>query len=664
MIKLINRLLLLTGIVAIVSCGKKIIEKQIVERPNFLCITFEDASPYGLSCYGNPDFKTHTIDSLAKRGILYTNAFSTAPHCSPARSTLITGSFATTYGMDVHREDYETPQHIFYSEILRKHGYFCTNNTKTDYNTILNDKSFWDECGVNATYWSKQRKPNQPFFAVFNASATHMGRMRTIITKDRGRYKKMGINPETIQLPNYVPDLPDVRSDLAVHLESYKGVDLWLRTFLNDLKQRGLAENTIIFFYSDHGGCLPRGKGFPFESGLKVPYIVHVPEKWQKIYGIKQSIIEDRLIGFEDFAPTVLNLAGIEIPGFMQGHPFLGPESDKEKQYQFGFRTNQENYHYDPSRTVRDGKYKYIRNYIPHKPFALRNLYQWGMPANLAWDNYVLSGACNNETWLQPFKPKTSEMLFDLDKDPNELNNLADNPIYSNKLIELRTAVSKHIRETKDLGFFFRGGRKKEEGLYKWVRKTNFPLEEMYDAAEKASMPTLRDIPYLTKLLSNKHADIRYWGAVGFNTLASRGDIKEVPLVLKNVVKDSVIQVSTMAAEALCYISEDDKALSLLFERFKNNDNTAYSALETLTWYPKQKKRVATLAGKLENLLAENEKNKDDRMSIYLKIRSLMVNIGKLPVKDLYPESHKEKGRLLNIKSRQFQYPEGVILYE
>lgn len=656
-----NYSVLVLILLILTSCNKNPKIEQPIEKPNFIWITFEDASAYGFSCYGNIDIQTPTLDSLALKGIKYVNASSTAPHCSAARSSLITGSFATTYGMDVHREAYETPSNIFYPEYLRQNGYFCTNNDKTDYNTTLNNDDFWDENGPNASYWSDKRKPNQPFFAVFNTTATHMGRMRTITTEGRGLYDELGIDPTNIKLPSHVPDLPDVRSDLAVHLESYLGVDAWLATFLKDLKLRGLEEDTIIFFYSDHGGTLPRGKGFPFESGLNIPLIVHVPEKWAKTYGVKQGVIEERLVGFEDFAPTVLNLAGIEIPDFMQGTPFLGADTSVEKSYQFGFRTNQENYHYDPSRTVSDGKYKYIRNYIPHKPFALRNLYQWGLPANLAWDEYVLSGKCTNEEWLQPFKPKASEMLFDLEKDPNELNNLANNSNFKNKLIELRTAVSRHIRESKDLGFFVRGLRKKEGGLYNWVNETNFPIEDMYVAVEKASMPTLEDVDYLSTLLSNKHPEMRYWGAVGFNTLASRGQLENAPLALENAMKDPTTEVSTMAAEALCYISDNDEALSILFERFKDNDNPAYSALETLTWYPKQKIKVDAYADKLESLLAENEKNADDRMSIYLKIRSLLVNLHRIPVLDLYPVSHKEQGKLLNKKSRQFKYPEGML---
>ncbi|MFB9056884.1 sulfatase-like hydrolase/transferase [Mariniflexile ostreae] len=655
---------LLIFFLILISCNNKTEKEQPLGKPNFLWITFEDSSPYGFSCYGNTDFKTSTTDSLALKGIQYTNACSTAPHCSPARSTLITGSFATTYGMDVHREQYETPSDIFYTEYLKEAGYFLANNDKTDYNSTINHQNLWDESGRNASYWSEKRKPNQPFFAVFNTAATHMGRMRTITTEGRGNYDELGINPETITLPGHVPDLPAVRSDLAVHLESYIGVDAWLATFLKDLKQRGLDENTIIFFYSDHGGTLPRGKGFPFESGLKVPLIVHFPEKWQKHYGIEQGVSENRLVGFEDFAPTILNLAGIKIPDFMQGKPFLGPNSAKEKTYQFGFRTNQENYHYDPSRTASDGKFKYIRNYIPHKPFALRNLYQWGMPANLAWDDYVISGKCTDEKWLQPFKPKTSEMLFDLEKDPDELNNLAYNTNYGEKLIELRTAVSNHIRKSKDLGLFVRGLRKKEGGLYKWVKETDFPLEDLYVAAETASMPTIEDVPYLSDILSSPHPEIRYWGAVGFNTLASRGQLQDAPLPLKKAMKDPTNQVSTMAAEALCYISDNDEALSILFERFKNNDNPAYSALETLTWYPEQKKKLERYADKLEILLAENEKNADDRMSVYLKIRSLLVNLGRIPVLDLYPESDKERGKKLSIKSRQFVYPDGILSSE
>lgn len=655
-----GKFILLTGFL-IYSLGGRAGSKAGVlapPKPNILWVTFEDASPYGFSCYGNKAFKTPTVDSLSKKGILFTNAYSTAPHCSPSRSTLITGAFATTYGMDIHREDYETPDNIFYPSILRANGYYCTNNKKTDYNSKVNDRELWDESGDNATYNSNKRGKDQPFFAVFNATASHMSRVRTITTKGRGRFKALGISPEKLILPKYVPDLPEVRSDFAVHLESYIETDEWLNSFLVDLKQRNLDENTIVFFFSDHGGCLPRGKGYPYESGLKVPLIVYIPPKWQKEFNVQEGSVNKNLVGFEDFAPTVLAMAGIKAPGSMQGSPFLGPHPLKKKAYQFCFRSNQENYHYDPCRTATDGKFKYIRNYHPYKPFALRNLYQSGMPANLGWDDYVLSGKCTNKDWLEQYQPKGPEMLFDLEKDPDELHNLAGSPAYDGKLKELRKAVAGHIRASRDLGLFYRDIRlEKAGGLYRWVRDNNFPLEKMYTAAEKASMPTLKDTSYFNALLKSKYAELRYWGAVGYVTLASNHQIKSCPQGLFLSMSDSHFAVAITAAEAIFRVSKDEKALAYIFNRFSENDNFAYSALESFTLDPKYKQRVVNYASKLKELLISSSLNMEDRMSVHTKVRSLLVNVGVLPVEQLYPEKEKEEGEKINKKDWSKQYP-------
>ena len=339
--------------------------EEVQSRPNILWLTLEDTSEYQFGCYGNTDINTPTIDMLATKGIRFINASSTAPHCSPARSTLITGCYATTFGMDVHREDYETPSDIFYTRYLREAGYYCTNNSKTDYNTTIDDKSLWDECGREATYNSTSRKPGQPFFSVFNTEATHMGRIRSITLEGRRDFKALGIDPETIKIPGHVPDLPAMRSDEAYQLEASREDDRWVKAFLDDLGERGQADNTIVFFFSDHGGCLPRGKGFPYESGLHIPLVIYVPPRWQDENEIESGTVLTDLVGFVDFAPTILSMAGVEPPEFMQGNAFLGPYAGAPRKYQFGFRTNQENYHFDPCRTVSDGRYKYIRNYTP-----------------------------------------------------------------------------------------------------------------------------------------------------------------------------------------------------------------------------------------------------------------------------------------------------------
>jgi arylsulfatase A-like enzyme len=649
---------LIVAVLFLSGCGR--INKQAPERPNIVWLVLEDTSPYQFGCYGNTDVSTPEIDRMAEGGVRFTKAASNAPQCSPARSTLMTGCYATTYGMDIHREDYETPTGIFYPQFLREAGYFCTNNAKTDYNTTQDDVSFWDECHVGATYSSPDRQEGQPFFSIFNTTATHMGLVRTITTEGRPDLSEVGLDPNTIQLPPHVPDLPEVRLDEACMLNASQGASRWVQAHLDDLKAKGLADNTIVFFFSDHGGCLPRGKGLPYESGLSIPLVLHVPEKWQKELGVEPGSVDNRLVSFVDFAPTLLSLAGIEPPEFMQGKAFLGRYANKSIQLQFGFRSNQENYHFDPCRTVTDGRFKYIRNYIPHKPFCLRNLYQWGMPSNQAWDTYVMSRECKNEHWLQPFQPKATEMLFDLEMDPWELNNLALLPEYAADLKRLRVAVQNHIRETEDLGFVVRGIRKKPGGLYQHVKEGKLPMQEIYEAAELAGQAGKEDIDHLVSCLKSPYPEIRYWGAVGFCTLGSRGVLDRAPEILIQAANDPVDEVACAAAEAICYMGHFDTGIRRLIDLFKANFNLAYSSIETLSWYPDQKKELLRYKQQFEELAAREAQVNQDRMGLGVKVRSILVNLKAIPMSELYTKADYEEGIKKNLKGRQFLYPKDI----
>lgn len=424
------------------------------ERPNILWLTFEDTSAYEFGCYGNKGVHTPNADSLAVHGIQFMNAWSVAPQSSAARSSLITGCYSSSYGMDVHPVPYDTPENIFFPQWLREAGYYCTNNSKTHYNSTTDNKSCWDECTPKASYNSTKRGKDQPFFAVYNTVTSHMGRIRTFHTDGRRDYTTEGIYPELLTLPSYVPDLPEVRSDYAGHLEAVQDVDTWLGFFLKDLKEKGLDDNTIIFFFSDHGGCVPRGKGYLYESGLRVPMIAYFPPKWQHLAGKKASGKEYSLVNFTDLGPTVLSLAGVKPPKHMQGKALYGKyASDEKREIQFALAANQL-HHFMPVRAATDGRFKYIRSYIPYRQFALRNYYQWGMPSNKAWDKLVLGGHNTNPDWAQTFNAHPAEMLFDLEKDPGELHNLSDSPEYAEVLAKMRKALSEHIRSTKDLGFF------------------------------------------------------------------------------------------------------------------------------------------------------------------------------------------------------------------
>lgn len=609
------------------------------ERPNILWLTFEDTSAYEFGCYGNKDVHTPHADSLAARGIQFMNAWSVAPQSSAARSSLITGCYSSTYGMDVHPVPYDTPADIFFPQWLREAGYYCTNNSKTHYNSTTDNKSCWDECTPRASYNSPRRGKDQPFFAVFNTVTSHMGRVRTFHTDGRRDYTQEGIYPSLLSLPSYVPDLPEVRSDYAGHMEAVQDVDTWLGFFLKDLKEKGLDDNTIIFFFSDHGGCVPRGKGYLYESGLEVPLIAYFPPRWQHLAG-RASGKDYSLVNFTDLGPTVLSIAGVKPPKHMQGKALCGKYASTEKrEMQFALAANQL-HHFMPVRAATDGRYKYIRSYIPYRQFALRNYYQWGMPSNKAWDRLVLGGHNTNPDWEQPFKSHPAEMLFDLENDPGELNDLSSSAEYAAVLDKMRQALSHHIRSTRDLGFFIPTSRQ-DVVLYNKVRKEKYPLDELYNLVELAGSATAADVPVLEKALSAPYPEMRYWAAVGMGQLGASGKVSTCPPALLALLEDKDAYIACEAAYAAAYLGETEKGIRRLNYPAEEADRKiGYSLLECLSldkvMQPAIRAHLKDLKEKAETL--PRKANEDAG----LMARGILVNLGEMDIKDLHgPEAYK-----------------------
>ena len=610
------------------------------ERPNILWVTFEDTSSYEFGCYGNKDVHTPNADSLAAQGIQFMNAWSVAPQSSPARSSLITGCYAPTYGMDVHPVSYDTPVDIFFPQRLREAGYYCTNNSKTHYNSTNNNKACWDECTKTASYNSPKRGKDQPFFAVFNTVTSHMGRIRTFHTDGRRDYTKEGIYTELLTLPSYVPDLPEVRSDYAGHLEAVQDVDTWLGFFLKDLKDKGLDDNTIIFFFSDHGGCVPRGKGYLYESGLKVPLIAYFPEKWKHLANGKSGK-DNSLVNFTDLGPTVLSLAGVKPTKNMQGKAIFGEYASKEeRKVQFAFAANQL-HHFMPVRAVTDGHIKYMRSYIPYRQFALRNYYQWGMPSNKAWDKLVLGNHNTNPDWALTFDAHPAEMLFDLDKDPGELHDLSSSPEYAEVLAKMRNELSNHIRNTHDLGFFLPTSRTGHV-LYDVVRKEKYPMEELYKLVEAAGIGDIASLPLFEKAIASSHRDMRFWGAVGYAELAHKKQISQCPQALADLLKDEDPYVASEAAYAVTYLGKPQEGIARLINPAKEEDRKiGYSSLECISLDPAMRDYIRQFLPQLKEAaeILPRKKNEDSG----LMARGILVNLGELDIKLLHgPEAYKE----------------------
>ncbi len=610
------------------------------ERPNILWVTFEDTSSYEFGCYGNKDVHTPNADSLAAQGIQFMNAWSVAPQSSPARSSLITGCYAPTYGMDVHPVSYDTPADIFFPQRLREAGYYCTNNSKTHYNSTNNNKACWDECTKTASYNSPKRGKDQPFFAVFNTVTSHMGRVRTFHTDGRRDYTKEGIYTELLTLPSYVPDLPEVRSDYAGHLEAVQDVDTWLGFFLKDLKDKGLDDNTIIFFFSDHGGCVPRGKGYLYESGLKVPLIAYFPEKWKHLANGKSGK-DNSLVNFTDLGPTVLSLAGVKPTKNMQGKAIFGEYASKEeRKVQFAFAANQL-HHFMPVRAVTDGHIKYMRSYIPYRQFALRNYYQWGMPSNKAWDKLVLGNHNTNPDWALTFDAHPAEMLFDLDKDPGELHDLSSSPEYAEVLAKMRNELSNHIRSTHDLGFFLPTSRTGHV-LYDVVRKEKYPMEELYKLVEAAGIGDIASLPLFEKAIASSHRDMRFWGAVGYAELAHKKQISQCPQALADLLKDEDPYVASEATYAAAYLGKPQEGIARLINPAKEEDRKiGYSSLECISLDPTMRDYIRQFLPQLKEAAETLPRKKNEDSG--LMARGILVNLGELDIKLLHgPEAYKE----------------------
>ena len=610
------------------------------ERPNILWVTFEDTSSYEFGCYGNKDVHTPNADSLAAQGIQFMNAWSVAPQSSPARSSLITGCYAPTYGMDVHPVSYDTPADIFFPQRLREAGYYCTNNSKTHYNSTNNNKACWDECTKTASYNSPKRGKDQPFFAVFNTVTSHMGRVRTFHTDGRRDYTKEGIYTELLTLPSYVPDLSEVRSDYAGHLEAVQDVDTWLGFFLKDLKDKGLDDNTIIFFFSDHGGCVPRGKGYLYESGLKVPLIAYFPEKWKHLANGKSGK-DNSLVNFTDLGPTVLSLAGVKPTKNMQGKAIFGEYASKEeRKVQFAFAANQL-HHFMPVRAVTDGHIKYMRSYIPYRQFALRTYYQWGMPSNKAWDKLVLGNHNTNPDWALTFDAHPAEMLFDLDKDPGELHDLSSSPEYAEVLAKMRNELSNHIRSTHDLGFFLPTSRTGHV-LYDVVRKEKYPMEELYKLVEAAGIGDIASLPLFEKAIASSHRDMRFWGAVGYAELAHKKQISQCPQALADLLKDEDPYVASEAAYAAAYLGKPQEGIARLINPAKEEDRKiGYSSLECISLDPTMRDYIRQFLPQLKEAAETLPRKKNEDSG--LMARGILVNLGELDIKLLHgPEAYKE----------------------
>ncbi len=539
---------------------------QAQERPNILWIVSEDNSPF-LGCYGDAYATTPHLDKLASQGILFTNAFSTAPVCAPSRSTLITGMYPPSIGTEHMRSTYPVPDFVkFFPKYLREAGYYTTNNAKKDYNTI-DQEDAWDESDNKATY--KNRKNNQPFFAVFNLNVSHESSIHQSTPTAELKH-----DPEKAPVPPYHPRTPEMKHDWAQYYDKVQEMDTQAGKLIAELEESGLADNTIIFYYADNGGILGRSKRFVYESGLRIPLIIRFPEKYKHLAKETAGSRTDRLVTFLDFAPTVLSLTGITVPAHFQGKAFLGTQQQPERTYAYGFRGRMDE-RTDLSRTVRDKKFRYIRNYLPHKIYAQYLEYLWQAPSMKSWEDEYKAGRLN-DIQKKFWEEKPAEELFDIENDPHNIHNLATDPRYKNDLLRLRKANTDWLIESKDVGFV-------PEGIIADISETTTPLEyagsKQYDARKIiafADVASSRDAAGLTEIIKNLNDNdpvIRYWAVTGIIIL--KPEDRTVREKLVKLLNDPVLTVRIAAAEALLQYGETDQPVATLSKALKSTNRMA-----------------------------------------------------------------------------------------
>ena len=530
------------------------------DKPNILWITCEDITTM-IGCYEDPLAITPNIDKLAEKGILYKNAYSTAPVCAPARSCLVTGVYATSLGTQNLRSDFQIPSFIrTLPHILRDNGYYCSNNYKEDYNFF--DSTIWNESSHEA-HW-RNRPDNTPFFSVFNIETTHQSQ---IFGDDDAFFNKYGhqlsdderTKPEEIKLPPYFFDSPMVRKLWARYYDLVRIMDRQVGDILVQLEEDGLKDNTIIFFYSDHGTGMPRAKRALYNSGIKVPFIVHLPDKYQYLSEHLPGTRTMDIVSFVDFPPTLLNILGIEIPDYMQGKAFLGENTGKSE---FVFATSDRvDEAFEISRAVKSKKYSYIRNFLPHLPLIQPNFYtdQSEIMQELLRLKEITSMTPEQKSmWLAKRSP---EELYDLEVDPFETNNLAGNPDYNDILLDMRIELKKWLLETHDTGLIPEGYLLEycdPQTAYELAQSNEFfPISDVLNIND-ALLENDIDNDLLINNLKHENFLNRYWGAIASQYLENPS--ARIIDELNETLNDPSLYVRLAAAETLCSYGNCNRA--------------------------------------------------------------------------------------------------------
>jgi len=559
-------------------------------RPNILWISAEDLSAGTLGCYGGPA-RAPRIDALAASGLRFDAAFSAAPVCAPSRSAIITGVLPTTLGSLPMRCAAMAPPHVVgFPRLLRAAGYYCTNNSKTDYNVTRQFDAGWDDSSDKA-HWRNRPDRAQPFFAVFNLKVTHeSGLFGDNAAAVRGRLPAdMRADPATVRVPPWYPDTPVVRMALAGRLDLAAALDRDVARILEELAADGLADETVVVFWSDHGEGIPHGKRSLTEHGLRVPLVVHVPPRFVAAArlpgGGAPAGVTGNLVSLVDLGPTMLDLAGVPIPDWMEGRSFLGPRA-AIREVVIGVRDRMDA---APGfgRSVRDRRFRYVRHFLPWTPGDDLPDYALDVPITGELRAARAAGTLPPGAGWFARATRPTEELFDVVADPEELVDLVADPGDAADLERLREALKDWMRETRDTGILPEAILRREARTAgsEWAifhpAGDAAAARRRYDAILAAAWDVAERVPldHHTRRLGDPDAAVRFWAVSGVAWSAlrpdARGDVQAAAAALVPLLADADPAVRINAARWICrldHVDDDRPALDVLAAGMQSDD--------------------------------------------------------------------------------------------
>jgi arylsulfatase A-like enzyme len=523
------------------------------KKPNFVWLLSEDNSMHFSSVYGNALAEMPHIEKLAERGLVFENAFSCSPVCSVARSTLATGIYAPRGGFQYHRKSQQVnlPSGLkMWAWYLRDAGYYTSNNSKTDYNVVTAKETWpWDESSNKASW--RKRPEAAPFYHMQTFGTTHESSLH--FSAEAMATETLTTPKDKVAIAPYHPDTPTFRHTYARYHDKIRTVDQQIGAVVQQLEAEGLLEDTFVFYFGDHGGVLPRGKGYAYESGLHVPLVVRIPKNFEHLVTSKAGSRVKGAVEFVDFGPTVMHLAGLPVPSQLDGKPFLGADISaaqlNARTTSFG-HADRFDEKYDHVRTLREGRFHYVRNYQGFYPDGLQNNYRYRMLAFEEWRTLWKAGKLNAEQ-SQFFERRPAEQLFDVAADPHEVKNLADDPEHAKVLADLRGKLSAKVKSLNDLSFYPESEMVQKalgDGIG-YGESHAKEIARLVDIADLALVPFKKAQRKLKRAINSKNPWERYWGLTTASVIGAPA--KALVADAKKRLKDANLMVRWRAVEFL-----------------------------------------------------------------------------------------------------------------